>query len=113
MCFSVSKASSCSVMTSPRLICWMRACLCDSAAIGGLFFLGWREEEECFKCEQKFPEWGACVVDGVDVLVVRVQGCGCKEHPLVEVVARCKEFHFGGGLGVAANRRAEKWGFDG
>ena len=47
------------------------------------------------------------------MLVIRVEGGGCKEHPLVEVVACCKEFYFGGCLGVAANGRAERWGFDG
>ena len=71
-------------------------------AVGGLLHFGRGELEECFEHEEKLPEWVARVVDGVDVLVVGKKWRGCKEHPLVEVVACHKKFHFGEGLGVSA-----------
>ena len=63
--------------------------------------------------EQNFPEWVACGVDGgVDALAIGIKWRRRKKHPLVEVVVRCQQLHFGECLGALADGRSEWWRFD-
>ena len=52
----------------------LQTSLDEAAAAGDFLFFGWWEEDEGFEDEEQFPEGIACVVDGVDTLVVGVEG---------------------------------------